>query len=86
MCLVQKEVLNVLYTYVVLLALDFHNPGNKRYFLHIYLSITQAIVRKLGMHNVQHKKVPSAYTILFADVPLFFPSFSFENLFPKQVI
>ena len=33
--LAHKEVLNVLHTYVVVLTLDTHNPGNRRYLLHI---------------------------------------------------
>ena len=57
MCLVQKEVLNLLHTYVVVLTLGTHNTWYRRYFLHISLclSITWAIVLKLVIHNPQHK-------------------------------
>ena len=33
--LAQKEVLNLLHTYVVVLTLGTHNPCNRRYLLHI---------------------------------------------------
>ena len=68
--LAQKEVLNLLHTYVVVLILGTHNPCNRNYPLHISLclSTTKAIVLKLGINNPHHKKVPSGYTILFADV------------------
>ena len=57
MCLLQKEVLNLLHTCVVVLTLGTHNTCNRRYFLHISLclSITWAIVLKLVIHNPQHK-------------------------------
>ena len=44
--LAQKEVLNLLHTYVVVLTLGTYNPGNKRYLLHISLCLptTRAIV------------------------------------------
>ena len=71
--LAQKEVLNLLHTYVVVLTLGIHNPCNRRYLLHISLclSITQTIALKLGTNSPHHKKVPCRYTILFADVPTF---------------
>ena len=64
----KKSILNLLRTYVVVLT---HNPCNRRYFLHIplCLSTIQVIVLKLGIHNLHHKKVPFAYTILFPDDP-----------------
>ena len=67
--LVQKEVLNLLHTYVVVLTLGTYNPCIKRFFLHVSLclSIAQAIALKFGIQNRHNKKVPFAYTILFAE-------------------
>ena len=72
-CLAQKEVINLLQTYVVVLTIDTLNSCNRIYLLHISLclSTTQAIVLKLGINNPHHKKVPSGYTILLADVTTF---------------
>ena len=38
--LAQKEVLNLLHTYVVVLTLGTHNPCNRRYLLHISLCLS----------------------------------------------
>ena len=71
--LAQKEALNLLHTYVVVLTLGTHNPCNRKYLLHISfcLSTTKVIVLKPGINNPHHKKVLSGYTIFFADVPVF---------------
>ena len=64
MCsLVQKEVLKLLHTQVVVLILGTHIP--------LCLPITWTIVLKHGIHNPHLKKVLSVYTILFADFPTF---------------
>ena len=56
--LVQKEVLNLLHTYVVVLTLGTYNPCNRRYLLHVplCLSIAWAITLKLGIQNLHNKK------------------------------
>ena len=38
--LAQKEVLNLLHIYVVVLSLGTHNPCNRRYLLHISLCLS----------------------------------------------
>ena len=55
--LVQKEVLNLLYTYVAVLTLATYNPCNGRYLLHVplCLSIAWATPLKLGIQNPHNK-------------------------------
>ena len=67
--LVQKEVLNLLHTYVVALTLGTYNPCKRRYLLHIPLCLllAQDIALELGIQNPHNKKIPFAYTILFAE-------------------
>ena len=40
-------------------------------YLDNFHAVNMAIVLKLGIHNPHHKMVPSAYTILFADILTF---------------
>ena len=80
--LAQKEVINLLHTYAVVLTLGTHNPSSRRYLLH--MSLCLSIVMKLGINNPHCKKLPSGYTILFVDVPTF-PNILKFLWFPQPV-
>ena len=71
--LVQKEVLNLLHTYVVVLTLGTYNPCNRRYLLHVplCLSITQAIALKLSMQNPHNEKYLLYIRFCLLNVPTF---------------
>ena len=71
--LVQKEVLNLLHTYVVVSTLDTYNPCNRRYLLHVSLclSIAWVIALKLGIQNPHNKKYLLHIPFCLLKVPTF---------------
>ena len=77
--LVQKEVLNLLYTYVAVLTLATYNPCNGRYLLHVplCLSIAWATPLKLGIQNPHNKGTFCIYHLVCWTSSLFLTSLNF---------